>query len=56
MLLHATRQFANGSVNHWWHALADFGNRTACRDVTSNSNCQGVTIDAATNRIVSGYR
>ncbi len=32
ILLHATRQFANGSVNHWWHALADFGNRTACSD------------------------
>jgi len=32
ILLHATRQFADGSVNHWWHALADFGNRTACSD------------------------
>lgn len=32
LMLHATRQFANGSVNHWWHALADFGNRTACSD------------------------
>jgi len=32
ILLHATRQFANGSVNHWWHALADFGNKTACSD------------------------
>jgi cellobiose phosphorylase len=30
--LHATRQFTDGSVNHWWHALADFGNRTACSD------------------------
>jgi cellobiose phosphorylase len=30
--LHATRQFKDGSVNHWWHALADFGNRTACSD------------------------
>jgi cellobiose phosphorylase len=30
--LHATRQFADGSVNHWWHALADFGNHTACSD------------------------
>ena len=32
ILLHATRQFADGSVNHWWHALADFGNHTACSD------------------------
>ncbi|MCC6678860.1 MAG: glycosyl transferase family 36 [Phycisphaerales bacterium] len=32
ILLHATRQFSDGSVNHWWHALADFGNRTACSD------------------------
>lgn len=32
IMLHATRQFENGSVNHWWHALADFGNRTACSD------------------------
>lgn len=32
ILLHATRQFNEGSVNHWWHALADFGNRTACSD------------------------
>ncbi len=32
ILLHATRQFVDGSVNHWWHALADFGNRTACSD------------------------
>ena len=30
--LHATRQFQDGSVNHWWHALADFGNHTACSD------------------------
>jgi cellobiose phosphorylase len=28
----ATRQFVDGSVNHWWHALADFGNHTACSD------------------------
>ncbi|CAG0958440.1 cellobiose phosphorylase [Phycisphaerales bacterium] len=32
LMLHATRQFADGSVNHWWHALADFGNHTACSD------------------------
>ncbi len=32
ILLHATRQFTDGSVNHWWHALADFGNHTACSD------------------------
>ncbi|MBY0309394.1 MAG: hypothetical protein K2Q09_11680 [Phycisphaerales bacterium] len=30
--LAATRQFVDGSVNHWWHALADFGNHTACSD------------------------
>jgi len=30
--LAATRQFEDGSVNHWWHALADFGNHTACSD------------------------
>jgi cellobiose phosphorylase len=30
--LHASRMFEDGSVNHWWHALADFGNRTACSD------------------------
>jgi cellobiose phosphorylase len=30
--LAATRQFTDGSVNHWWHALADFGNHTACSD------------------------
>jgi len=32
ILLHAERQFADGSVYHWWHALADFGNHTACSD------------------------
>ncbi|MFT3684684.1 MAG: hypothetical protein QM783_07090 [Phycisphaerales bacterium] len=30
--LATTRQFVDGSVNHWWHALADFGNHTACSD------------------------
>jgi cellobiose phosphorylase len=30
--LHARRQFKDGSVYHWWHALADFGNHTACSD------------------------
>lgn len=32
ILLHASRQFPDGSVNHWWHGLADFGNHTACSD------------------------
>ncbi len=32
ILKHAARQFSDGSVNHWWHELADFGNRTACSD------------------------
>ena len=32
ILYAATRQFEDGSVNHWWHALADFGNHTACSD------------------------
>jgi cellobiose phosphorylase len=32
IMLHASRQFTDGSVNHWWHALADFGNHTACSD------------------------
>ncbi|MDX2114483.1 MAG: glycosyl transferase family 36 [Planctomycetota bacterium] len=32
ILLHAHQQFADGSVNHWWHALARFGNHTACSD------------------------
>ncbi len=26
------RQFADGSVQHWWHELADFGLKTACSD------------------------
>ena len=30
--LHAARQFASGAVEHWWHALADFGNPTECSD------------------------
>ncbi len=32
ILMHAAKQFADGSVYHWWHALADFGNHTACSD------------------------
>jgi len=32
IVMHAARQFADGSVYHWWHALADFGNHTACSD------------------------
>lgn len=32
ILLHASRQFSDGSVNHWWHQLANFGNHTACSD------------------------
>lgn len=32
IMLHAHRQYADGSVDHWWHALADFGNHTACSD------------------------
>ncbi|MGQ0626803.1 MAG: GH36-type glycosyl hydrolase domain-containing protein [Phycisphaerales bacterium] len=32
IMLHAERQFADGSVYHWWHALANFGNHTACSD------------------------
>lgn len=32
VMLHAERQFRDGSVYHWWHALADFGNHTACSD------------------------
>lgn len=30
--LHAAHQFANGSVYHWWHPLAEFGLRTQCSD------------------------
>jgi cellobiose phosphorylase len=32
ILLHAAHQFADGSVYHWWHPLAEFGLRTACSD------------------------
>lgn len=32
ILLHAAHQFADGSVYHWWHPLAEFGMRTACSD------------------------
>jgi cellobiose phosphorylase len=32
ILLHAAHQFADGSVYHWWHPLAEFGPRTACSD------------------------
>jgi len=32
LMLHAGKQFKDGSVYHWWHALADFGNHTACSD------------------------
>lgn len=32
ILLHAAHQFADGSVYHWWHPLAEWGNRTACSD------------------------
>jgi cellobiose phosphorylase len=32
MLLHAAHQFANGSVYHWWHPLAEWGSRTQCSD------------------------
>jgi len=32
LMLHASRQFTDGSVNHWWHALANFGNHTECSD------------------------
>jgi cellobiose phosphorylase len=32
IMLHAAHQFADGSVYHWWHPLAEFGLRTACSD------------------------
>ncbi|MFI4870246.1 MAG: GH36-type glycosyl hydrolase domain-containing protein [Phycisphaerales bacterium JB061] len=32
ILLHASQQFVDGSVYHWWHPLADFGNHTTCSD------------------------
>lgn len=32
ILEHATQQFTDGRVHHWWHALANFGNQTACSD------------------------
>ena len=32
ILLHAAHQFADGSVYHWWHPLAEMGLRTACSD------------------------
>ncbi len=32
ILLHAAHQFADGSVYHWWHPLAEFGLRTLCSD------------------------
>ncbi len=32
IFLHAAHQFADGSVFHWWHPLAEFGLRTACSD------------------------
>lgn len=32
ILLHAAHQFADGSVYHWWHPLAETGPRTACSD------------------------
>ncbi len=30
--LHAAHQFADGTVYHWWHPLAEFGLRTKCSD------------------------
>lgn len=32
IMLHAGHQFADGSVYHWWHPLAEMGLRTACSD------------------------
>lgn len=32
ILLHAAHQFADGSVYHWWHPLAEMGLKTACSD------------------------
>lgn len=32
LLLHARQQFNDGSVYHWWHPLAEFGNHTTCSD------------------------
>ena len=32
IMRHAEKQFVDGSVYHWWHELADFGNHTACSD------------------------
>lgn len=32
ILLHAAHQFKDGSVYHWWHPLAEFGNHTTCSD------------------------
>ncbi len=32
IMLHAGRMFEDGSVNHWWHDLVNFGNHTECSD------------------------
>lgn len=32
ILDHATQQFTDGRVHHWWHALANLGNQTTCSD------------------------